>query len=477
MVGCALMLLTLFFSTLYAYIIAGLEKNSAERIKALTSYSAALVEDRLSSYVEAVQLVSGFAAASSDRLHTFSGITMTDANNPLEAHAILFIKGQGLFLFDLEGCRAVSPEEPFYSNWLEILSQSEAGVNMAGPFPGMHGGNEQEILFTRTLTSHDGLNIGALALCVPLTNIAEKLWSVSALSAGGRKFYLVGQNGQVLLPLTVNGTILSVDEVPLLQTLPSGPLSDARTLVRHTHAGIEYIAAKARIGKTAWELFIFSPSEHELRLQPLLLWAFGGAWACLCLFIVLLLYLARQQDHYKVLSELDHLTGAGNRLAFEKALELSRKQQQYPICLIVMDVDGLKILNDSLGHQAGDGLLRRVTLLLQRSLRENDVIYRIGGDEFAVILPGASYSVAQPLTERINVQAALMREKTGLPPIYISHGLAEARDAESFTTLFTRADAAMYGNKNLRREAAHRAIMKWVREHPEHGDRRAKPTP
>jgi len=138
----------------------------------------------------------------------------------------------------------------------------------------------------------------------------------------------------------------------------------------------------------------------------------------------------------------------------------------------VVDVDGLKLINDRLGHQAGDALLRRVTLLLQRSVRENDGIYRVGGDEFAVIIPGAIYSVAQPLMERINMQAALMREKADLPPIFISYGLAEARDQESFASLFKRADAAMYSNKNMRLEAVNRAITQWVREHPDCNDRR-----
>ena len=218
-------------------------------------------------------------------------------------------------------------------------------------------------------------------------------------------------------------------------------------------------------------------AHYERILRPGLPLAFVASWLCLSVLALLLMFQARGKGHYKTLSEIDHLTGAGNRMAFEKHMEHVGSKGRFPLCLIVIDVDGLKTINDKIGHQAGDALLCRVAVLLRRSLRDNDAIYRIGGDEFAVIIPGAIYSVAEPLMERLDMQAALMREKVDMPPAFVSCGLAEARDKESFVSLFMRADAAMYNKKQMRRDAVHKSIAEWVKEHPAYGDRRKTPPP
>ena len=469
--GGILMLLTLFFTLLYACIMGGMERDAGARVEALAEQGAAVMEDRLTGASEYLHFLVSLQHQSEDFERLFLTVSGTAENVSLQSHVALLMEGQGLMYFDEEGGMIVPALNAAYSQWVAALAVASQTPALKGPLPPVKPGGQWMLLLTRELDD-DGRRRGAVAICVSLETLARRLYAVHALSTGGRRFFLVNERGEVLLPAGGRKPLRKADEEPMLQSLPAGPLSGNESVVLHAFKGEEYVAAKAPVGDTGWELLLFSPVRHELPQQSLLLWAFGGAWFCLGIFTVVLLHQARRQGHYKVLSEIDHLTGAGNRMAFEKHLERVGAQGRFPVCLIVMDVDGLKIINDRLGHQAGDALLRRVTLVLQRSLRENDAIYRLGGDEFAVIIPGAIYSVAQPLTERINVQAALMREKAGLPPIYISYGLAESRDLESFATLFKRADAAMYANKKSRHEAVKKAILQWVDEHPGHADRR-----
>jgi diguanylate cyclase (GGDEF)-like protein len=408
----------------------------------------------------------------------FLALTGSRENVSLQTQVAFLKQGRGLLYFDESGSKIVPADNDAYAQWLAAMSSGTEVIGIKGPLPALTDSGQWVLLFVQAILDNSGDRRGALAVCMPLDSLTHRLFAIDALSVGGRRFFLVNEKNQVFLSSPRGGDdvlhalLPDTPDVPMLRGLPAGPLSGGDAVVRHSVDGVEYIAAKAPVGATGWELFLFSPSRHELSLQPFLMGAFGVGWLCLSGIVLLLLFQARRQVHYKVLSEIDHLTGAGNRLAFEKHLECIGSQGRFPVCLIVVDVDGLKLINDRLGHQAGDALLRRVTSLLQRSVRENDGIYRVGGDEFAVIIPGTIYSVAQPLMERINMQAALMREKAGLPPIFISHGLAEARDQESFASLFKRADAAMYSNKNMRLEAVNRAITQWVREHPDCNDRR-----
>jgi len=470
--GMVIMLLTLFFSMLYAYIMGGMERNSARRVDSLAGYSAALIEDRLAASAETLEFLLTLEAAFDNFAQIFLALGRTQKNTSLQTHVALLIQGRGLMYFDESGSRIVPATNNAHAEWLAAMSSGTDEMGIKGPLPPLTGEGQRMLLFTQAITDKKGNRRGSMAVCLPLENLAHRLFAIDALSVGGRRFFLVNEKNQVILPSAKHDAPPDASDVPMLRRLPIEALSAKDSIVRHSVDGVEYIAAKAPIGTTGWELFVFSPSRYELSFQPFLMGAFGFAWLCLCAFMLFVLFQTRRQVYYKVLSEIDHLTGAGNRLAFETHLERMGGQGRFPICLILMDVDGLKLINDRFGHQAGDALLRRVTLLLQRSLRENDTIYRIGGDEFAVIISGAIYSVAQPLTERISMQATLMREKAGLPPIFISHGLAEARDQESFATLFQRADEAMYKNKKMRHETVSKAITQWLEQYPDCAERR-----
>lgn len=147
----------------------------------------------------------------------------------------------------------------------------------------------------------------------------------------------------------------------------------------------------------------------------------------------------------------DPLTGLLNRRYLDEALprELARCQrEQRKLSLVMLDLDHFKQVNDRWGHEAGDAVLAQLADILQRQLRASDLACRFGGEEFIIVMPGASLSEAR---ERIEKIARHVRETpihlahASLPPVTFSAGLAEAfRHGDNSESLLRAADQALY---------------------------------
>lgn len=149
-------------------------------------------------------------------------------------------------------------------------------------------------------------------------------------------------------------------------------------------------------------------------------------------------------------ARIDSLTGLLNRNALEERAELEfarSRRNGHPISLLVVDVDDFKAINDTLGHPAGDGVLRRVAAALESETRVSDAVSRVGGDEFAVLMPGVERGAVTDTAERLlrAVQAAGVEAGASLT---ISVGVAvESGGGGSLQTLWSAADIAMYQAK------------------------------
>jgi diguanylate cyclase (GGDEF)-like protein len=163
---------------------------------------------------------------------------------------------------------------------------------------------------------------------------------------------------------------------------------------------------------------------------------------------------ARLQEVMEVLSEAastDPLTGLANRRQFNGVLarELARAQRdKRPVSLIVLDLDHFKTVNDSAGHDAGDEVLRLVAAVLTEHSRTVDLPARLGGEEFALILPDTDAEGGVLVAERLRLEVQ-RRTKRGGPGVTVSLGVAcspsGGRDADA---LVQDADSALYVAKN-----------------------------
>jgi diguanylate cyclase (GGDEF)-like protein len=169
---------------------------------------------------------------------------------------------------------------------------------------------------------------------------------------------------------------------------------------------------------------------------------------------ILSLALMRSDLHHRGAAVIDPLTGMLNRKALANRVDELTQQSRVtgqPVGLIMGDLDHFKLVNDSRGHTTGDAVLKDVSYLLRKHLRAFDLVYRIGGEEFLIVVPGAHArrcaAVAEELRQRIDGSTFDGTEVT------MSFGVSASRaDSEfDYAAVFTAADAALYEAKRLGR--------------------------
>lgn len=146
------------------------------------------------------------------------------------------------------------------------------------------------------------------------------------------------------------------------------------------------------------------------------------------------------------LSYYDQVTGLYNRRFYEEELKRIDVERNLPITLIMLDVNGLKLTNDAFGHKAGDNLLQKVGTILRNECRAGEIIARIGGDEFVILLPGTEELAARSLAERIST--ATEKERGDSLILSLSIGTAVKREITAeMNKIFKEAEDDMYRHK------------------------------
>ncbi|WP_413217362.1 diguanylate cyclase [Thermus oshimai] len=223
--------------------------------------------------------------------------------------------------------------------------------------------------------------------------------------------------------------------------------------------------------------FLFFPSGRAVRLAVIyllsafLLALFGGVrghfhpvhlnalaqfFGSNLAYVLLLYMLVRIKEGYleaQLDAHKDFLTGLRNRRYAELILEreLARVQRYgRPLSLMVLDLDDFKKVNDTFGHDVGDQVLKALARVLEGGIRVSDRAVRLGGEEFAVLLPETELAQALPLAERLR-QAVRALSVPPVPGLSVSIGLAQAAPTDSPLSLLKRADEALYRAKRKRK--------------------------
>lgn len=153
-----------------------------------------------------------------------------------------------------------------------------------------------------------------------------------------------------------------------------------------------------------------------------------------------------KEERIRYLSYHDQLTGLYNRRFYEEALRRLDEEGNLPISLIMADVNGLKLTNDAFGHLAGDELLQAVAAIIKSACRAGDVVARIGGDEFVLLLPRTEEQQAAEIVQRLKEAARL--QKRGSTVVSISFGWGTKTQAEEkINRIYVQAEDMMYRHK------------------------------
>lgn len=165
------------------------------------------------------------------------------------------------------------------------------------------------------------------------------------------------------------------------------------------------------------------------------------------------------EERLRYIAEHDVLTGLYNRFYFEQMLDKFEKEKKVPAAIIVTDVDGLKLINDTLGHESGDRLLKTYASILQRCFPKGSIIARVGGDEFAVILPGSLPHLVDEYVKCVREEIdTINRNKDIL--LSVSMGKAVRLNAKiTMQELFREADKLMYREKLLHSQSTKSSIV------------------
>jgi diguanylate cyclase (GGDEF)-like protein len=158
---------------------------------------------------------------------------------------------------------------------------------------------------------------------------------------------------------------------------------------------------------------------------------------------------ARRFREARRLADIDSLTGLHNRRYFHETLdrEVARAQRYgRKLALIVFDLDDFKAINDQIGHLSGDGVLAEAAERMRGAVRSADIACRVGGDEFAIVMPESSLHDADQLYRRVR-SAVSARPIGQAGRVFLSAGVAELAEEDDPTTFFERADEALYRAK------------------------------
>lgn len=165
--------------------------------------------------------------------------------------------------------------------------------------------------------------------------------------------------------------------------------------------------------------------------------------------------LRESRRRLRVLANTDTLTGVSNRRHFH---DLATRALQQPVdprpVLLAFDIDHFKLINDRLGHPAGDRALRLVGRCMQEALRARDLAGRLGGDEFALLLHGATPQQAVRVAQRIVMQLQTQSAAHRLPVLTLSFGVVQVQTTEGVDDALRRADLALYEAKRQGRSRA-----------------------
>ncbi|MGZ5551257.1 MAG: histidine kinase N-terminal 7TM domain-containing protein, partial [Nitrososphaeraceae archaeon] len=166
----------------------------------------------------------------------------------------------------------------------------------------------------------------------------------------------------------------------------------------------------------------------------------------------------KSEEEIKHLSYHDYLTDIYNRYFFEEELKRLDSERLYPISIVIIDINGFKLVNDAFGHKKGDEILKNTAKILKTCFRKEDIVARYGGDEFIIILPSTSKTVANGIVERVHSLFKFDSYKEFIMSLSIGITTKESKE-QNINELIKIAEDNMYRHKLIEKQSSNNSII------------------
>ncbi|SFT92541.1 sensor domain-containing diguanylate cyclase [Halomonas saccharevitans] len=261
---------------------------------------------------------------------------------------------------------------------------------------------------------------------------------------------------------------LMLDEADVFHTVRAGEDPRISGHPCYRTFGLEsYIGIPLRVDGQVWGTLNFSSTAPRGRpfseIEEELLRLIANAAERVITHEVEFDRVRRERDHMANRAMTDHLTGLPNRSALERHIERlmqARADGAPPFSLAVLDIDHFKVINDTHGHDIGDRVLCWLAERMAQCLRDGDIVARTGGEEFVIVMPGASQRSAREIVERVRTHVRHGRvtlDDGQTLSVTVSGGIGEHQPGEPYPDLFRRTDTALYAAKRAGRDRTHLA--------------------
>ncbi len=361
--------------------------------------------------------------------------------------------------------KTITPNDPndrWYQNFVDSGRELELNIDRDTADP-----NRRIAFVNVRLDNEQGQLLGVTGVGLNARELQEQLQAYQKQYSV--KILLVNRSGEIVLASDQSHGKL--DKQPLIGPLSSRILNSPDVKLQLPEGSRDTFIRTTRLPNTGLTVVALNTSDpEETAFHQLLLQNLAGAVLISVVLVVLAqATLGRDQKQLEHMARTDKLSGLLNRRQFDQTFEKLSQQTQKSgskLAAVVMDIDHFKVVNDSHGHLVGDAVIRHVSRCISSQVRESDPVFRWGGEEFLLLLPGCDTAKACARLEAIrselrNHPLDLAQLQDTAPqadgtaqslPVTLSFGLAIHQPGKSSTALLQRADAALYTAKREGRD-------------------------
>lgn len=291
------------------------------------------------------------------------------------------------------------------------------------------------------------------------TGIGLKVSYINEMLKRFRKQYLfnvyfLNKEGEVVLSEHDVNTLRHIKDVPELYALKDDLITKESKVLEYTKTGEEYLLNTKYIPELDLYLVVEAKLSHFMEgvKQTFYFNLVGSLLVTILITLIILITIRKYHKKLEYLASNDTLTDLPNRRSFDKKFAqffLLQKRNSHPISLLFFDLDDFKQINDTLGHQSGDKVLKRIAGILKENIRQTDLVARWGGEEFIVAFIDSDVEKTKAIAEKLrkHIEEDALLHQITKQSVTASFGLTGVKEGDTTDTLLKRVDEALYEAK------------------------------